>query len=1034
MKKIFLVVAALGMLATSCTKDETTVAGGESLVSFTIDSPELATRYGEGAEADQLYYAFYEADENGAITNDSPLSEISALTEAKAVELNSGKATINVHLVDGRHYAAIFWAQAPEAPYTIDWEAQEMSYKDGVALTANNEDYDAFYAYYPVSTEKTHTVTLTRPFAQLNIATAQVDFDNAANAGLDAAQTKVTVNAYKTLDLVNGDVKNPTSFEFGWAEKADGVAKTNYPMLAMNYVLVYDRALVNVTMEVRKDASDTPITRTYSTVPVQRNYRTYIVGNLLTTPNDFEVDTKPGFEDDDEEYGVIDGQVYHEVDSTPEFIAALEDEDVDMVILTGDINLNDLTMRSTEDTTITIAADREFTIDLGGYKLSATSTQTGKNYNMLDVRGTLTVKNGTLEYKHEGENMNWNNFAEIFYVGFNGTLNLEGVTAKNLGGSDMAYVIDMVNATNITVNVKNSTLESTYIPVRVFNNSKTGVNNVSIKNSTLKGKFCFWVQYWLADGRDEATLKQTLKLDILNGTNTFECTGAAPILYGFNETIYYSVVNTAEELAAAFAEGGAYALNKNIETTSLTLANGKDVVLNLAGNTLSGVDEGTASYGLITNKGNLTINDIKGTGKIQLSATQNRGWNAYSSVISNQPGGVLVVNDGIIEHLGGTDMAYGIDNLTNGKGTSAVATVNGGVVKSPYRAIRQFLNGVEATNSLTVNGGVIEGANKSIWMQNANAKANPGKLVVEAAAQLKGDVFVSGSGATTFPVEVSVASAALVGESTVLTGNVPVQYEVVEENGTWVVKEKEGTVVTTADELKDALANGETTIVLADDVRGEAATTAPYGNKYAFKLDGGVIDGCGHELYMECYGDDYGIMTSGGTVKNVTITEGCRAIMIMYPQQDVIIDNAHIGGEGVLYPINTGEAGADNVNLVVTNSTLAGWTSYGLINSASFTNVKFEQGTYYNNIYGRVLKPYVNTTLTDCSFIAHMNLDLSALANGAKIVIKNCTVDGEAVTAEVFTIPTTDAQYDTELFTMDLPSWATSINDCVVFE
>jgi hypothetical protein len=185
---------------------------------------------------------------------------------------------------------------------------------------------------------------------------------------------------------------------------------------------------------------------------------------------------------------------------------------------------------------------------------------------------------------------------------------------------------------------------------------------------------------------------------------------------------------------------------------------------------------------------------------------------------------------------------------------------------------------------------------------------------------------------------------------------------------------------------------------------------------------------------MECYGDDYGIMTSGGTIKNLTITEGCRAVMIMSPQQDVVLDNVKIGGDGVLYPINTGEGGAEGVNLIVTNSTLAGWTSYSLIESATFTNVEFKQGTYYNNIYGRVLKPYVNTTLTNCSFVEHMNLDLSYLNAGHKIVMKNCTVNGQAVTVTTFTIPTTDAQYDTELFTIDLPSWATSINDCVVFE
>jgi hypothetical protein len=222
-------------------------------------------------------------------------------------------------------------------------------------------------------------------------------------------------------------------------------------------------------------------------------------------------------------------------------------------------------------------------------------------------------------------------------------------------------------------------------------------------------------------------------------------------------------------------------------------------------------------------------------------------------------------------------------------------------------------------------------------------------------------------------------------------------------------------------------------IILEDDAQTEADITAPYGNKYAIKQDGGIIDGNGNKLDMECYGDDYGIMTSGGTIKNITIEEGCRAVMIMYAQEDIVLDNVNIGGDGVLYPINTGEYGDPDVKLIVTNSTLAGWTSYGGIASASFTNVKFEQGTYYNNIYGRVLKPYVNTTLDNCSFVAHMNLDLSSLTNGHKITIKNCTVDGQAVTASTFTIPTTDGQYDTELFTVDLPSWASSITDCIIF-
>ena len=226
------------------------------------------------------------------------------------------------------------------------------------------------------------------------------------------------------------------------------------------------------------------------------------------------------------------------------------------------------------------------------------------------------------------------------------------------------------------------------------------------------------------------------------------------------------------------------------------------------------------------------------------------------------------------------------------------------------------------------------------------------------------------------------------------------------------------------------------TIILNADVSGDAATTAPYGNKYGVKLDGGILDGNGNELSIECYGDDYGIMTSGGTIKNLKIEDGCRAVMIMYPTENVILDNVNIGGDGVLYPINTGEEGSNPVKLIVTNSVLAGWTSYGdgVISSASFTNVTFKQGTYYNNIYGRVLKPYANTILTDCKFMEHMNLDLSALVTGNTVTIKNCTVNGQEVNAGVFTIPSSDAEYDTALFTVDLPSWAVTINDCIIFE
>ena len=254
-----------------------------------------------------------------------------------------------------------------------------------------------------------------------------------------------------------------------------------------------------------------------------------------------------------------------------------------------------------------------------------------------------------------------------------------------------------------------------------------------------------------------------------------------------NKAATEKVVNVLAEIRAAFANGGKYTLVCDFAIAEgLTLANGKELVLDLNGKTITGTDNATGSFGLITNQGTLTVKN----GTMTLKAENNRGWNAYSSVISNTVGGNLIVENVTLEHLGGTDMAYGIDNLTNGKGTSAITNINNGaVVKSTYRAVRQFLNGIEATNELYVNAGaVVKGENKSIWMQDPSAKANTGKLVVAEGATLYGDVYLFvTAGSTEWPVEVSIANAVFAEGSTVVTGNVPADYKVVEKDGVWTV-------------------------------------------------------------------------------------------------------------------------------------------------------------------------------------------------------------------------------------------------------
>lgn len=245
----------------------------------------------------------------------------------------------------------------------------------------------------------------------------------------------------------------------------------------------------------------------------------------------------------------------------------------------------------------------------------------------------------------------------------------------------------------------------------------------------------------------------------------------------------------------------------------------------------------------------------------------------------------------------------------------------------------------------------------------------------------------------------------------------------------WFYENNGAVLVESAEELQETLTNGGNA-VLTDDVETEAATTAPYGNKVGIVQKGGVLNGNGNTLSVECYGDDYGIMTYGGTIKNLTIDEGCRAIVIMSPTENVILDNVHVAGD-VLYPLNTAEhATVAGLELIAMDSSFGGWTSFdGGMQSASFFNCSFVEGSYgYGWPYETLVKPYIDTVFSGCEFAEGYYLDLSSLKDGCIVTFEGCTVNGEALTAEICGFNCDG----TETFCVELPSDRT-LAECVVF-
>ena len=115
MKKILYgMMAATMIFATSCENElEVGVAGEESVVSFTIATPDMGSRaYSDGKTATVLQYAVYNAA-------GEELTDLT-VTDDDNVEIK-GSTTVNLKLTTGNTYSVIFWAAAPNAPYTVDF-------------------------------------------------------------------------------------------------------------------------------------------------------------------------------------------------------------------------------------------------------------------------------------------------------------------------------------------------------------------------------------------------------------------------------------------------------------------------------------------------------------------------------------------------------------------------------------------------------------------------------------------------------------------------------------------------------------------------------------------------------------------------------------------------------------------------------------------------------------------------------------------------------------------------------------------------
>lgn len=380
----YLAAAALTFLAVGCNKEQVTeVPDGQIVdVTFTAALPgEMATKaLGDGQTAKNLYVSVYEND-----------AEKTKLDLDKTATFTDLKTQVKFSLVKGKTYNFVFWAQAEGAPYDVtDLKNIKVSYEGAVA---NDEKRDAFYATrkeLKVNGALTETIKLYRPFAQVNFGTA--DLLEAAAAGFAPKQSVFTAtdvaNVFDTFNA-EGKVEGPATDKVTFAAAKIPVEPlvikdgTKYAWMTMNYIIPVgkqdEKHISNVTAEFITEAGDA-ITASSPQTPVQSNYRTNILGNLLTSQVIFNVEIVPIFNEPDNDIDLVN---IKNVESLKALFATGGE-----ATLVADLVL---------DEAVAVMPGKEVTLDLNGKTIKNNS-----NSVALDVYGSLVINGEGTVYGGEG--------------------------------------------------------------------------------------------------------------------------------------------------------------------------------------------------------------------------------------------------------------------------------------------------------------------------------------------------------------------------------------------------------------------------------------------------------------------------------------------------------------------------------------------------------------------------------------------------------------------------------------------------------
>ena len=874
MKKNYLFgfFAMATMLFTASCQEQEVVqqgqAGADATVSINVTTPELgvSTRaFGDGKTAQTLHYAVYNVKGEGANRTRTYLDDLTV--EDHTFELST---QIDLQLVTGNTYDVIFWADTDgNAPYSIDWSNGTVSV-DYSNVTSNNEDYDAFFNWITIEVTgaKTESVKLYRPFGQLNIGTS--DIEEARKAGFTIAQTSVTVPTYETLNLWTKEVSGETTATFKAAAIPTGEAfpVTGHKYLAMNYLLLpADKELVEVTFDFYSDVDEAK-NRVYSSVPVQRNWRTNIYGKLMTSEIDVNIEIAPLFEDQ----AVHPDSIYN--------IEVWDGVSVEEPVIVVDPVTDEPIAEVTTGSQLAYIAQ----MLNGGFASNAPATRAGETVDYANITITLGAN---IDLGNE----QWLSIGTVENP-FMGTLDGNGYTISNLkiavaeGKDSKAYVGFFGYAKDVTI--KNVTFENVDLNIACLDIDHSQ-GHIGAVAGSLEGTSTI----------EDVTVKGDVKVYATQDAN-----GASRV--------------------AVVAGGNTYG-NVTMKNVHVEANEGSSLIANNNTGALAGQLQGKILFENCSSNIDVTVNKFFAGGLIGIAPQDAMFVNCHTT------GDVAVVAG----REGRANDQYRVGGIAGGwaDGKSNVCTL----VNCSYTG---------KVSGQNVDGSVAEPLDYMGYVGRGYTLTNcEGSKVI-----INGDEFVQ------------VGNAAPYGKYTI--------------NGL--------SPVSTADELVAALEANEGVYFLNDIKIEPASMSNAYGATGINVKNGQTIDGRGYTLNIKGAGGtwDSGINTTGGVIKNLTVTGSFRGIFINHTSshsEKVVLENVTI--TGTTYTISCDQGLYQGIE--ATNCTFNGWTSFAkTAGEAKFVNCYFGEGSGY-----KYCRPYSNTEFVNCTFCPGYAVDETR----ATVTFTDCT-------------------------------------------